>query len=180
MKNNRHIMQLLMLAALLTVFRIGLAQDPESAEAGPFGTESLRGYFAFSLDGTYSDLDQLMNLAGQAEPLTERAFSLVGLLHFNGAGRASGDAVLSSKNAWVGRVSEFDVTGSYAVDTQGHAGISLQLEEVFFGDFNYLDLAMECAIVRARRLARCVLVGLADPQARPATGHGSLVRQRAK
>lgn len=173
--STRHWHIPLILAAL---FSGGLAlADDDGDENESYGVHSLRGHYAFSMDGSFSSAPP--PFMGDRESFR---FSQLGLYYFDGHGGVSGEFSLAFENETSGgNYSKAIEIGTYTVATDGRMLIEFQ---DYRGDRLINEATLDCVIVKRRKLARCIMVRLISYQQGPqpvplsVTGLGAFKRQR--
>ena len=163
--------------SVLTLLVTQQALADQWGRNGVFGVHSMRGYFAFTLEGSFSSAPP--PFTGARENF---AFSQIGRYHFDGAGRVKGEFSLAFQNPSSGGNAAAAIEiGTYSVTDDGRMIIEFQ---DFRGNALINEVTLDCIIVRRGRLARCMIVTLISytqgpsPVALPVTGIGSFERQR--
>jgi len=169
---------------LLVAFSLsGLGLESAAADSGAakkhdaYGDHSMRGNFAFSMDGSFSSAPP--PFMGARENF---AFSQAGLYYFDGHGGVSGEFSMAFENATSGGIfSTAMELGTYIVSHDGRMVIEFQ---DFRAGTLINEVTLDCVIVKKRQLARCVMVRLVSfqqgpqPVMLPVTGLGVFERQR--
>ena len=161
MTGNRHAVPAFSVPlGLLASLSLGLTEPVLGAEQDRnFGNHSMRGNFAYAMDGSFSSAPPL---SGDRENFP---FSQVGRFHFDGAGNFKGEFSLAFQNAPSGGVYSTAIqTGSYQVTEDGRMIIQFQ---DFRGGRLINEGTLDCVIVQRRRLARCAMVELVSFQQGP-------------
>ena len=142
-----------------------------------YDARSMRGHFAFAMDGSFSSAPPPFSGAKENFPFTQ-----VGRYHFDGNGGVTGEFTLSFQNPTSGGiVSMATEVGTYHVSDDGRMVIEF---DDFRGGVLINRVTLDCVIAKRNRLAYCALIQLLSfqqepsPVPLPATGLATFERQR--